>query len=44
MSSGKSKLALLDDSNFPIELIEVGQNIRRRLGKGRRNKRACRIP
>jgi ParB-like chromosome segregation protein Spo0J len=26
--SSKSKLALLDDSNFPIELIEVGQNIR----------------
>lgn len=24
----KSKLALLDDSNFPINLIEVGQNIR----------------
>lgn len=24
----KSKLALLDDSNFPIDLIEVGQNIR----------------
>ena len=24
----KSKLALLDDSNFPTELIEVGQNIR----------------
>lgn len=24
----KSKLALLDDSNFPIGLIEVGQNIR----------------
>lgn len=26
--SNKSKLALLDDSNFPIDLIEVGQNIR----------------
>lgn len=24
----KSKLVLLDDSNFPIDLIEVGQNIR----------------
>ena len=26
--TSKSKLALLDDSNFPIDLIEVGQNIR----------------
>ena len=26
--TSKSKLALLDDSSFPIEFIEVGQNIR----------------
>ena len=26
--SSKSRQVLLDDSNFPIELIEVGQNIR----------------